>query len=161
LLRKAARDDRGAFVVGDAPAAEGWSDALAAAGVVTDARGPYLRLCPDLLTTEAEIVAAADAVRRLRARRPDDQSDDENQRHDEYGRKRDAHEDHLVRLDRSPRPLRMASRLRMPKKLQNTVPSTSRSRAGRGGGTGSSDGMRKSLAWPLRPVEKKGYCPIL
>jgi len=54
--------DRGAFVVVTHPQAEGWSDALAAAEVVTDARGPYLRLCPDLLTTEAEIVAAADRV---------------------------------------------------------------------------------------------------
>ena len=60
--------DRGAFVVVTHPQAEGWSDALAAADVVTDARGPYLRLCPDLLTTEAEIVAAADRVAATRPR---------------------------------------------------------------------------------------------
>ena len=61
-------DDRGAFVIVSHPQAEAWSDALAVAEVVTDARGPYLRLCPDLLTTEAEIVAAADAVVATRPR---------------------------------------------------------------------------------------------
>ena len=61
-------DDRGAFVIVTHPQAEAWSDALAVAEVVTDARGPYLRLCPDLLTTEAEIVAAADAVVATRPR---------------------------------------------------------------------------------------------
>jgi len=61
-------DDRGAFVIVTHPQAEAWSDALAVAEVVTDARGPYLRLCPDLLTTEAEIVAAADAVAATRPR---------------------------------------------------------------------------------------------
>ena len=60
--------DRGAFVVVTHPRAEGWSDALAAAEVVTDARGPYLRLCPDLLTTVVEIVAAADRVAATRPR---------------------------------------------------------------------------------------------
>ena len=61
-------DDRGAFVIVTHPQAEAWSDALAVAEVVTDARGPHLRLCPDLLTTEAEIVAAADAVVATRPR---------------------------------------------------------------------------------------------
>jgi len=61
-------DDRGAFVIVTHPQAEAWSDALAVAEVVTDARGPHLRLCPDLLTTEAEIVAAADAVAATRPR---------------------------------------------------------------------------------------------
>ncbi|MFO1397278.1 MAG: aminotransferase class V-fold PLP-dependent enzyme [Burkholderiales bacterium] len=55
-------EDRGAFVsVVDARARE-WAEALQERGVVTDARGPYLRLCPDILTTEAELTAAADAV---------------------------------------------------------------------------------------------------
>jgi hypothetical protein len=30
--------------------------------VITDARGRYLRLCPDVLTTEAELARAAKAV---------------------------------------------------------------------------------------------------
>jgi kynureninase len=60
------REDRGAFVTVAHPRAEAWADALAAIGVVTDARGSYLRLCPDLLTTEAEMTAAADAAARLR-----------------------------------------------------------------------------------------------
>jgi kynureninase len=55
-------EHRGAFaIVVDAHAAA-WSDALAARGVMTDARGRYLRLCPDVLTTEGEIAAAAAAV---------------------------------------------------------------------------------------------------
>ena len=32
------------------------------AGVVTDARGRYLRLCPDILTTDEELAAAAEAL---------------------------------------------------------------------------------------------------
>ncbi len=53
---------RGAFVtVADARAGL-WSSSLHAHGVVTDARGRYLRLCPDVLTTDAELVRAADAV---------------------------------------------------------------------------------------------------
>ena len=57
---------RGAFVVVTAADAEAWADRLRAAGVVTDARGRHLRLCPDVLTTEAELVAAAEAVAKLR-----------------------------------------------------------------------------------------------
>lgn len=55
-------DDRGAFVVITDPGAEAWSARLRDAGVVTDARGPRLRLCPDLLTTDAELVQAAEAT---------------------------------------------------------------------------------------------------
>ncbi|MFO1313758.1 MAG: aminotransferase class V-fold PLP-dependent enzyme [Burkholderiales bacterium] len=54
--------DRGAFLVVEDEHAEAWADALEARGVATDARGRYLRLCPDVLTTEAEIAAAATAV---------------------------------------------------------------------------------------------------
>ena len=36
-----------------------WADALASRGIVTDARGEWLRLCPDLLTTQAELERAA------------------------------------------------------------------------------------------------------
>jgi len=59
-------EDRGAFVVVDDAGAEAWADALRAAGVVTDARGRYLRLCPDILTTDEELVTAANAVARTR-----------------------------------------------------------------------------------------------
>ena len=41
-----------------------WADALEARGIVTDARGEWLRLCPDVLTTDAEL-----RRRRRRARR--------------------------------------------------------------------------------------------
>ncbi len=41
--------------------------ALAARGVVTDARGRWLRLCPDVLTTEAELVRAAAMLAEVRA----------------------------------------------------------------------------------------------
>ncbi len=59
--------ERGAFVTVIDDRAEAWSDALAAAGVIVDARGRYLRLCPDVLTTGGELVAAADALARIRA----------------------------------------------------------------------------------------------
>jgi len=59
-------EDRGAFVVVDDAGADAWADALRAAGVVTDARGRYLRLCPDILTTDEELVTAANAVARTR-----------------------------------------------------------------------------------------------
>jgi kynureninase len=57
-------DDRGAFVVVRLREGEavGRSDRLAERGVMTDARGPWLRLCPDVLTTDDELVRAADAV---------------------------------------------------------------------------------------------------
>jgi len=60
-------EERGAFVVVDDPEAEAWADALRERGVITDARGRYLRLCPDILTTDAELVAAANAVAQTRA----------------------------------------------------------------------------------------------
>jgi kynureninase len=55
-------DDRGAFVTVVDERAEQWCEDLAAGGVITDARRRYLRLCPDVLTTDAELVAAASAV---------------------------------------------------------------------------------------------------
>jgi len=55
-------DDRGAFVVVVDDRAEAWTRQLDDAGIVTDARGRYLRLCPDILTSEAELAAAADAL---------------------------------------------------------------------------------------------------
>ena len=57
--------DRGAFVVvrvGDEGAAVRCADALAQRGVITDARDPWLRLCPDVLTTDDELDRAAAEV---------------------------------------------------------------------------------------------------
>jgi kynureninase len=59
-------EDRGAFVTVTDARAEAWADALASAGIVTDARGPYLRLCPDVLTTGDELMNAAGSVGDLR-----------------------------------------------------------------------------------------------
>lgn len=61
-----ATDDRGAFVTIVHEHAVAWSQALAGQGVVSDARGRYLRLCPDVLTTDAELVEAAQVVARVR-----------------------------------------------------------------------------------------------
>jgi len=55
--------DRGAFVVVTTPRATAWCERLAERGVTTDARGRYLRMCPDILTTEAEMARAAEALR--------------------------------------------------------------------------------------------------
>ena len=60
--------DSGAFVVVTDARASEWREALAARDIVTDARGERLRLCPDVLTTDAELVHAADALGRLAAR---------------------------------------------------------------------------------------------
>ena len=57
--------DRGAFVVVtlDSPvAARRLAESLRARGVITDARGVWLRMCPDLLTTPAELERASDAT---------------------------------------------------------------------------------------------------
>ena len=61
------RRDRGAFTVVELPDGEATrcADALAERGVKTDARGPWLRLCPDVLTTEAELVEASEQVARV------------------------------------------------------------------------------------------------
>ncbi|MGI8895745.1 MAG: aminotransferase class V-fold PLP-dependent enzyme, partial [Casimicrobiaceae bacterium] len=58
-------EDRGAFVVVEHERAEAWASALHAAGIITDARGRYLRLCPDVLTTDAELVLAGDRLAAL------------------------------------------------------------------------------------------------
>ena len=60
--------DRGAFVVVRHRAARDWADALEARGIVTDARGDWLRLCPDVLTTDAELIAAAAALSEISRR---------------------------------------------------------------------------------------------
>ena len=57
--------DHGAFVVVPDSRAAQWCEALAARGVVTDARGHWLRLCPDILTTDAELVRTAELMGEL------------------------------------------------------------------------------------------------
>jgi len=60
-------EDRGAFVVLRRPDAPALVSALARRGIVTDARGGYLRLGPDLLTTEEELERAASVIAELSA----------------------------------------------------------------------------------------------
>jgi kynureninase len=55
-------EDRGAFAVVRRPDARAVAEALESRGIVTDARGPWLRLCPDVLTTAEELERAADAL---------------------------------------------------------------------------------------------------
>jgi kynureninase len=62
IAARGGSEDRGAFVVVRNANARAWSVALEARGIVTDARGEWLRFCPDVLTTEAELRAAADAL---------------------------------------------------------------------------------------------------
>jgi kynureninase len=52
-------EDRGAFVVVRDPRAAALAEAANARGVACDARGEWLRLCPDVLSTGAELAAAA------------------------------------------------------------------------------------------------------
>jgi kynureninase len=59
-------NDRGAFIVIRDPDATALAQALERNGVHGDARGPFLRLCPDVLTTEAELAAAAKQVALVR-----------------------------------------------------------------------------------------------
>ena len=60
--------ERGAFVTVRHGAATALAADLEARGVVTDARGPWLRLCPDVLTTDMELRAAAAAVAEIAKR---------------------------------------------------------------------------------------------
>ena len=55
-----AREDHGAFVVATHPRAVEIAQSLRDRGIVVDARGSYLRFCPDVLTTEDELVRAAE-----------------------------------------------------------------------------------------------------
>ena len=59
---KGGSDERGAFVVVADVRAETGATQLGAAGVMVDARGRYLRLCPDILTTDEDLVHAADTL---------------------------------------------------------------------------------------------------
>jgi kynureninase len=57
--------DHGAFVTLKHPEARAISKTLHDIGVKTDARGDYLRICPDILNTRAELESAASVVRGL------------------------------------------------------------------------------------------------
>ena len=65
IASRGARDDHGAFVVVRDPRAESLAKALREADVIVDARGPFLRLCPDVLTTSDEIARAAQRLAAL------------------------------------------------------------------------------------------------
>jgi kynureninase len=68
LVAQGGTEDRGAFVVVADDRAEGWARRLEEAGVIVDARGRCLRLCPDMLTTDAELAAAAEALAAIACR---------------------------------------------------------------------------------------------
>ena len=55
-------EDRGAFNVIPDRDATALAQSLERRGVHGDARGDYLRLCPDVLSTDGELVAAAELV---------------------------------------------------------------------------------------------------
>jgi len=61
-------DDRGAFVVVRSGQARAWARELERRGVLVDSRGDLLRLCPDLLSTKAELAFAAQCLRDIAAR---------------------------------------------------------------------------------------------
>ncbi len=65
IAAEGGREDRGAFVVVRRADARAIADALAARSIVTDARDEWLRLCPDVLTTDDELVRAAAALAHL------------------------------------------------------------------------------------------------
>lgn len=54
--------DRGAFVVVERDDAAALAEAMRARGVDVDARGRFLRLCPDVLTPDEHLARAADAL---------------------------------------------------------------------------------------------------
>ena len=55
-------EDRGAFVMVRDARAVMWADQLAQRRVRSDARGEFLRLCPDVLTTDQELETAAEEL---------------------------------------------------------------------------------------------------
>lgn len=61
-------DDRGAFIVVRSREARAWAGELERRGVIVDSRGEILRLCPDLLTTDAELACAAERLGDIAAR---------------------------------------------------------------------------------------------
>jgi len=61
-------EDFGAFITVTHPKADRVVAALAGRGVVADARGDYLRLCPDILNSEGELAQVAEELGDLLAR---------------------------------------------------------------------------------------------
>ena len=59
-------EDRGAFLVVRDCDPSALAQALERKGIHGDARGDYLRLCPDVLTTDPELAAAAEQVALVR-----------------------------------------------------------------------------------------------
>jgi kynureninase len=62
IAARGGTDDHGAFVVVRDGRAGEWCRSLASRDIVADARGPYLRLGPDVLTTDADLAATAQAL---------------------------------------------------------------------------------------------------
>jgi kynureninase len=57
--------DHGAFVAVQHRDAQGICQKLREQKIKTDVRGEYLRICPDILTTRAELERAASALKSL------------------------------------------------------------------------------------------------
>ena len=55
-------DPRGAFLLLPHPDAAAWCATLRSRGLIADARGPHIRLCPDILTSAEEMERAAEIV---------------------------------------------------------------------------------------------------
>jgi kynureninase len=68
VLAEGGSDDRGAFVIVRSGEARAWAGELERRGVIVDSRGEILRLCPDLLTTHAELACAAERLGDIAAR---------------------------------------------------------------------------------------------
>lgn len=66
-----ADEAHGAFLTLQHPQAAALAEALEREGVTTDARGEFLRLCPDVLTADEELVAAANAVAKVLRANPE------------------------------------------------------------------------------------------
>lgn len=62
MIARGGTPDQGAFVVVHHRCAPAWAERMHQRGIVADARGEWLRLCPDVLTTLAEIDTAADVL---------------------------------------------------------------------------------------------------
>ncbi len=62
-------EDRGAFVALRHRDARAWAATLERHGIVADARGEWLRLCPDVLSTQAELERAAIALAEIAGQR--------------------------------------------------------------------------------------------